>query len=178
MKKLSLTFLSIGQLWLSSCNNETKPLNENTFVYGHKVYKVVDNEVREIADLSGDIKKINVSKTTLKDLGKCSLGFVKPGAFSQLQTLYRGNNLYYKFQVDSLNDLKENYYGYGFTIELRDKYGFILNTIPVSLTDLSGFIDHDGKVHEYECKGKLEMSSEIAEGISQFNINATLVKRP
>jgi len=177
MKKATFAILPFALLLFSSCNQEAKPINENTFIYGHKVYKVVDNEVREIANLNDEVRKISISKAEQKNLGRSSLGFVKPGAFSMMQTLYRGNYLYYKIQIDSLNDLKENYVGFGFTLELKDQYGFILNSVPIQLSDLIGFIGDDKKIHEYQLKGKIEMSSEIGLAIANYDLTSSIEKR-
>ena len=79
--KLKLLLASLIAVLLSSCgqNNSTQ-IAENTFVYKHKVYRLVDNELTEVADLviaglsdgatSGTLMKVLVDNAKkLLDLG-------------------------------------------------------------------------------------------------------------
>ena len=60
-------YLKFAPLLLSctlfSCSNNNTQIAENTFIHNDKVYKIIDNELREIGDLSAsNIKKFEVLK--------------------------------------------------------------------------------------------------------------------
>jgi hypothetical protein len=164
-------------LALSSCNHDTQ-IGENTFVHEGKIYKVIDNELREIGDLSGkEIKKFEVSKPNQKDFGTSSLSFVKPGASTALKALYRGNYLYYTLSVEGINDLRDSYNTGTLTIEFVDEFGFIMHSTEIPTGELTGLLGDDGKYDGFVYHGKTEMSTEINTAITSYNVTASIKRK-
>ena len=174
--KFKLLHIVFVTFFISACKEEkTTQISDNTFVYGNKIYKVVDNELTELADLdSKKIRKFEVLKPKQKSLGTSSLSYIKPNATAQLDALYRGNILYFKLNIDNFNDLKENYYPGKFTIEFEDEYGFIINSTEVLTSDLIGLVGDNGKVTRYVYNGKTEMSTDINSSIKTFSVSSTV----
>jgi len=161
---------------VTSChNNNTTQVADNTFVHNNKVYKIIDNEIREIGDLNADtIKKFQVFKAKRKDLGTFDLTFVKPGASMVIKTLYRGNFLYYSVEILGLNDLKDNYSSGDFTVSFQDEYGFILHSVDIPLNELVGSVNSEGKVVMYHYNGKTEMSTDISSAIKTYDVGSNV----
>lgn len=175
MKLMTTSFFALTILFLSSCTNNNTQIAENTFIHGNKIYKIIDNELREIGDLNAvDIKKFEVSKPNQRDLGTASLSFVKSGASTTLKALYRGNFLYYSLQINGLNDLKEKYEAGNLTIEFIDEFGFILHSTEISIHDLVGMVGADGKPTAFVFNGKTEMSTEINSAIKSYDVNSSI----
>lgn len=174
MKLLCLLITSI--VFLFSCkNHDSTQISDKTFIYKNKIYKIVDNELLELASLdSKNIRKFEVLKPKQKSLGTASLSFVKENAFAKLDALYRGNILYYKFNLTGFNDLKDNYYPGKFTIDFEDEYGFIINSIEILTSDLTGLIGSDGSVESYMYNGKTEMSTDINSEIKKFSVSSNV----
>lgn len=81
-------FACLTALCIASCSSNDTQIAENTFVHSKKIYKVIDNELREIGYLNAaEIKKFEVSKRKQRDLGTSNLSFVKPGAYTKLKAL-------------------------------------------------------------------------------------------
>ncbi len=161
----------------ASCSGNDTQIAENTFVHGHKIYKMIDNELREVGDLNAsEIKKFEVSQPKQRDLGTSDLSFVKPGASTSLKALYRGNYLYYSLQVNGINDLRDSYLPGRFTLEFVDEYGFILHAIEIPVTDLVGMVDDSGKPESFIYNGKTEMSTEINAAIKKYEVTASIKK--
>lgn len=176
---LSYSLALVSYTVITSCSSKTPTqIAENTFIQDNKIYKVIDNEVREIADLNADnIKKFEVSKPKQRDLGVSTLSFVKQGAETSLKALYRGNYLYYSLKITGINDLRENYSDGRFSIEFVDEFGFILHSTEVSTGELTRIMDSNGSVQYFEYNGKTEMSTEINSAIKTYNMTASLRKR-
>ncbi|MGN8072616.1 hypothetical protein [Mucilaginibacter sp. 22184] len=169
----------VGILLLASCAGRDTQIAENTFIHGHKIYKVIDNELREIGDLAArDIKKFEVSKPKQRDLGVSTLSFVKPGASTSLKALYRGNFLYYNLRVSELNDLRENYSLNGtLTIQFIDEFGFILHSTQIPVMELVGVVNDNNKVEYLMYNGKTEMSTEINAAIKTYSVAASVKRK-
>jgi len=179
MKTFTITFLALSLLLFNSCSNPNTQIGENTFINDHKIYKIIDNELREIGDLNAtDIKKFEVSKPTQRDLGHAYLGFVKKGAFTTLKALYRGNFLYYSLRLNGLNDLRENYADGYINIDFVDEFGFILHSTQISMRDLIGDIGADGKPASFVYNGKTEMSIEINSAIKRYQVSSSIKAKP
>ncbi|WCT14058.1 hypothetical protein [Mucilaginibacter jinjuensis] len=173
--KLNLICASAIALLLFSCSNNNTQIAENTFIHGNKIYKIIDNELREIGDLDAkEIKKLEVSKPNQRNLGTSNLSFVKPGASTSLKALYRGNFLYYSLTLNGLNDLRENYQTGRITIEFVDEFGFILHSTEIPTTDLTGLVGPDGKPDSFVYNGKTEMSTEINSAIKTYNVTTSI----
>ncbi|MCR8558402.1 hypothetical protein KXD93_12150 [Mucilaginibacter sp. BJC16-A38] len=158
-----------------SCNSNNTQIAENTFIHGDKIYKIIDNELREIGDLNAkDIKKFEVSKPNQRDLGSSTLDFVKPGAYTTLKALYRGNYLYYSLQLKGMNDLRDNYADGNLTIEFVDEFGFIIHSTEISIHDLVGMVGSDGKPVSFVYNGKTEMSTEINSAIKSYSVTSSI----
>lgn len=163
---------------LSSCANNNTQIAENTFIHGDKIYKLIDNELREIGDLNAkEIKKFEISKPKQRDLGLASLNFVKKGAYTTLKALYRGNFLYYALKVQGLNDLRDNYQPGRITIEFIDEFGFILHSTEIPVSDLTAIVGDDGKPAEFVYNGKTEMSTEINAAIKSYDVTAGIRRK-
>ena len=156
-------------------NNEAIPIGENAFVYKDKVYKLINNELLQICDLKEtNIRKLEISSPKLKDLGTRSLDFIKKGAYSIINTVYRGNYLYFKLKLDSINDLKESYFPGKFTVTFLDEFNFAIYTIDISTEDLIGSVDESGKIAEYKFNGKIEISLDAQASITDYGISAAI----
>jgi hypothetical protein len=80
---------------------KTIPIGEGTFVYKEGVYKILNNEVLQIGDLkSTAIRKFEISTPKLKYLGGAVIDFVKKGASVDVNSVYRGNYLYFRLRFD------------------------------------------------------------------------------
>jgi len=158
-----------------SSNSKATPVGENTFVYNGKLYKLLNNELLQISNLdSSRIRKLEISKPTLKNLGDASIDYIKKGASGTIKSVYRGNFLYFRLRLDGINDLKENYYPGKFTVEFLDEYGFVINAIDILTSELVGEMNEDGKIQTYEYNGKIEISIEAEAAISKCSISSTV----
>jgi hypothetical protein len=175
-KFTTIAFLLL--LYLTGCQNDkATQIAENTFIYKTKVYKLIDNELTEVAELDTKrIRKFEILKPQTKSLGTIALSYVKSGASARLEALYRGNYLYFKLYIEGLNDLKENYSPGKFTIEFVDEFGFFLHSTEVPTGDLVGMIGGDNKIDHFEFNGKTEMSTEINSSIKTFSVSAAINK--
>jgi len=177
MSLVKLACLLAIVIGLNSCTGDVR-IGENTFVHKNKIYKIIDNELREIGDLSAkDIKRFEVSKSKQKDLGSSSLSFVKTGASTSLKALYRGNYLYYTLTVEGLNDLRDNFNSGTLTIEFIDEYGFIMHATEIPTSELIGMLGNDGKYSGFVYHGKTEMSTEINAAIKSYDVTASIKKK-
>jgi len=176
--KIKISILCLLVMFYSCKENKTTQVAENTFIYDNKIYKIVDNELTELANLKTDkIRKFEVSKAKQKSLGTADLSFVKPNAKAKLETLYRGNILYFKMTIKGLNDLKENYNSGSFTINMLDDYNFIMKSIDVPTSDLVGSVDENDTVVEFRYNGKIEMSTDINLAIESFTLSSTVKRK-
>lgn len=159
---------------ISACGGkETTQIAENTFVHQGKVYKIVGNELTELADLSSEIE---VHKPTIKNFGSASISFVKAGATTELKTLYRGNILYFKLNIIGINDLRENYSAGVFTVSFKDEFDFILHQTSIPLSELTAIVDENKQIKYYEYSGKTEMSEEINKAIKSYDVSSSVKK--
>jgi len=171
--------LATTLLLIVSCSKSDTQIAENTFIHGHKIYKIIDNELREIGDLSAsDIKKLEVSKPHQRNLGTSDLGFVRVGATTSVKALYRGNFLYYTLQLNGLNDLRDNYEVGRITVEFLDEFGFILHSTEILTSDLVRVVGEKGETEYFIYNGKTEMSTEINSAIAKYDITAGLKVKP
>jgi hypothetical protein len=156
---------------ISACGSkETTQIAENTFVHNEKVFKIVGNEVSQIGDLSTEIE---ITKPTKKNLGNSSLSFIKAGAATKLEGLYRGNILYFKLNIIGLNDLRE-YNGGVFTVNFKDEFDFILQQTIIPSNELTSILDGNNQISYYEYNGKTEMSTEINKAIKTYDISSSV----
>lgn len=157
---------------ISACGGkETTQIAENTFVHKDKVYKIVGNELSQIGDLSSDIE---ITKPTKKSLGIADISFIQKGATTKLETLYRGNVLYFKLYITGINDLKDNYTNGVFTINLKDEFDFIIHQIIIPTNELTRILDGNNQVSYFEYNGKTEMSTEINKSIKSYDISSSV----
>ncbi len=174
MKNLILPIV-LGLLLASCDRNQTTQIGENTFVRGDKVYRVIDNEINEIGELSSKaVRKVEVLKPTEKNYGNHTLSYVKEGASTQLDALYRGNFLYYRLTLINFTDLKSGYNPGVFTIEFMDDFGFIIHTAQVPTNELIGMVGANNEVQSYVFNGKTEMSSDINKAIKEYSVSSTV----
>lgn len=172
--KFKLMMIPALAVLLAACaGNKNTQIAENTFIHGDKIYKLIDNELREIGDLhAGNIKKFEVSKPNQRDLGQAGLGFVKKGAYTTLKALYRGNYLYYSLKIEGLNDLRDHYQPGRFTVEFIDEFGFILHSTEIPVSDLTAMVGDNGEPTSFIYNGKTEMSTEINLAIKSYDVTA------
>lgn len=159
-------------------NNPTVQIAENTFIHDSKVYKLIDNELTEVADLNTkQIRKFEVLKPKEKNLGRRYLSYIREGVFAKVDALYRGNYLYFKLSLDGINDLKENFLPGKFTLEFIDEFGFLLHSTEIMTSDLIGMIGENREIDHYEYSGKTEMSTDINAAIKTFSVSSTVKPR-
>jgi hypothetical protein len=177
MKLIRYAFAVVSLVLIVSCSGKDTQIAENTFIHGHKIYKMIDNELREVGDLNApDIKKFEVSQPKQSDMGSSDLSFVKPGAYTSLKALYRGNYLYYSLEVKGINDLRENYSAGELNIEFVDEFGFILHSTEIRVSDLVGMVGASGRPEAFVYNGKTEMSTEINRAIKKYSVTAGIKK--
>lgn len=176
MKKIQLTILSILLFSLCACQSKDTQIAENTFIHNNKIYKVIDNEVREIGDLNSDtIKKFAALKPRQRDFGINKLDFFRIGAYTELVALYRGSNLYYNLKLNGLNDLRTTYSSGGqLTIQFLDEYGFILHSTAIPVTEFTNVVDDNKKTEYFMYSGQTEMSTEINSAIKSYDVTVSL----
>lgn len=164
-------------LVISSCSQpQTTQVADGTFVHNQKVYKIVDNELTLIGDLTSDsIREFQVTEPEKREFGEDDINFVKDGASVNLDALYRGTTLYYNFNLSGFNDLKENYNSGHFILQFFDEHGFILHSTVIATEDLTGMVGADqATVEGYSSHGKTEMSIDIYKAISDYSVSSTV----
>ncbi len=158
---------------LSACGGkETTQIGENTFVHNEKVFKIVGNEVSQIGDLSTEIE---LTKPIKQNLGTASLSYIKADATTKLESLYRGNILYFKLNIFGLNDLR-NYNSGVFTVDFKDEFDFILHQTVIPANELTSVLDDNNQISYFEYNGKTEMSSEINKAIKSYSVGSNVGK--
>lgn len=179
MKQISflIGFISI----LISCSDkgtETTQIGENTFVHHEKVYRIIDNEITELGNLKSDsISKSTVLNPKHKNYGSIDLDYVKRGASTDLTAVYRGDVLYFKMNLEGMNDLRKEYNGGGLSINFLDKYGFQIHSSTVEMNELIRIVEDNNITIRFEYNGKTNMSSEVYRAISDYSISSFLSKR-
>ena len=175
-KKLILSLLLITLF--TSCGDikaDTIQIGENTFVRKEKVYRIIDNEITELGDFKTDsITKSTVLNPKLKNYGENALDYIRKGANSKLTAVYRGDILYFKMDIEGLNDLREKYYGGGISINFLDEYGFQIHITSIEMNELIRIVDKDNKTVRFEYNGKTKMSSEVSKAISTYSVSSSL----
>jgi len=176
MKRSHIALLAFYLITFSGCKSDgARQVGDNTFVFQGKVYKVIDNEVVEMADLNNEkIRKFEIMKPQQKTLGTADLSFVKAGATGKIDALYRGNYLYYKLDLEGINDLRDNYSTGRFTIQFLDQFGFIIHSAEIMTSDLTAEIGSYKQIERFEYLGKTEMSTEVNSAISTCSISSTV----
>ncbi len=170
------SILTVTFLMLVACDNSAQ-VGENTFIYGKKVYRIIDNEITELGNLATDnISKSEVLNSVLRDFEKYEMDFVRAGVYTNLSAIYRGDILYFKMELHALNDLRKKYSRGGLTINLVDEYGFRIYEIHVQLSDLIRIVGTDGSTKHFEFNGKTQMSSEVYKAIYTYSVSSSLDK--
>jgi hypothetical protein len=175
-----ILLLSISSTLFFSCHrpNNTTQIGDNTFVHNDKIYRIIDNQIREIGDLNAsDIKKFEVLKPVQRDLGTHPISQLKIGASVSLKALYRGNFLYYGLRINNLNDLRENYNDGDLNIVFVDEYGFEMHSTTIDAHDLTGDLGENGVINYLYYNGKTEMSTDINSAIKDFQITTRISHR-
>lgn len=173
MKTIIILLASVA---LASCGAPTTTqIAENTFVHKNKIYKMIDNEVTEVGDLTSDsIRSLGVLKPVKKDLGMSTLNYVKRGAAARLNALYRGNYLYYHIIITGINDLKDNFRSGQFTVDFQDEFGFNLHTVEIPSNLLTGIVDDSGEIQYFEFKNRFEISTDINKAIRTIAVSSSV----
>jgi hypothetical protein len=154
------------------------PIGEDAFVYKEKVYKLLNNELLQIGDLkSANIRKFEISKPKLKYLGVTSIGFVKKGASVDVNSVYRGNYLYFSLRFDGINDLRENFMPGSFTADFLDEFGFMIYSVNIPTNEIIQTIGSDGLTAHYDYNGKIELSIEAEMAIEKCQMESTVRAR-
>ena len=167
---LRIITISLFAGLISACGSkETTKIAENTFVHKDKVYKIVGNELSEIADLTTEFE---ISKPTKKDLGNADISYIKAGATTQINALSRGNFLYFKFKINGINDLRDNYTTGEFTVNFKDEFDFILHQAVIPTNELTGVVDQNNQISYFIYNGKTEMSTEINKAIKSYDVSS------
>lgn len=176
-----LFIIILSSLALSACDqtrSNTVQVGENTFVHKSRVYRVIENQITELGDLKSDnIPRSEVLKSQLKDYGLKDMDYVRKGAVSNLEAVYRGDVLYFKYELHGMNDLRDRYTNGYLTINFNDDYGFLIHASPIGITDLTRIIDDEGKTLHFEYNGKTQMSAEIYTAITSYSVSSSLRER-
>ncbi len=176
MKKIIL--ISILIAILSSCTggkNDTIQVGENTFVHQEKVFRIIDNEITELGNLEVDtITKSTVLNPKIKNYGTKELDYVKVGASANLKAVYRGDLLYFKMDLEGLNDLRKRYDGGGISINFLDKFGFQIHSTTIKMNELIRIVGDNNETIKFQYNGKTQMSSEVYKAISVYSISSFL----
>ncbi len=179
MRKLA--FIALTAAFLSSCSSEkteTIQVGENTFVHQEKVFRIIDNEITELGDLMSDsITKSSVLNPKIKDYSNIGLDYIKNGASSNLTAVYRGDILYFKMELEGLNDLREKYNGGGLSINFLDEYDFQIHSTNVEMNELIRIVGANNETLMFQYNGKTQMSSEVYKAISTYSISSFLRKK-
>lgn len=175
-KKLILSLLLITLF--TSCGDmktDTIQIGENTFLRKEKVYRIIDNQITELGDFKTDsITKSSVLNPKLKNYGENALDYIRKGVSSKLTAIYRGDILYFKMNIEGLNNLRDKYYGGGLSINFLDEYGFQIHITPIEMNELIMIVDNDNKPVKFEYNGKTQMSSEVYKAISTYSVTSSL----
>jgi hypothetical protein len=167
--------LSPGCLDNKNPQEKTIPIGENTFVHEDKVYKIINNELLQIGDLNNlNIRKLELGLPKLKGFERVSISFVKREAEVGLSSVYRGNFLYYKLELDGINNLKESFLPGTFTLTFRDDYGFVIYSTEISTNDLVAEVDSSSKVQDYIYYGKIEVNIDAQQAITKFSVSSNV----
>ena len=179
MKWITIMVATIATL--TSCSDmktETIQVGENTFVHNEKVYRIIDNEITELGNLLTDsLSKSIVLNPNLKEYGELELDYIKEGANSTLNAVYRGDILYYKMEIEGLNDLREKYSDGGLTINFEDEYDFQIHSTTLEINELVRIVDSNNKTVMFQYNGKTQMSSEVYRAISRYSVSSFLRKK-
>lgn len=153
-------------------------VGDNTFVHDNKVYRIIDSEITELGNLQKDIfTRSEVLNSKLRDFGENKMDFVKAGAYTSLNAVYRGDILYFKLELYKLNDLRSNYRSGGLTINFLDEFGFILHETYVANSDMMRIIGFNNETDHFEFNGKSQMSSEVYSSITNYSVSSSLQER-
>lgn len=170
----NVIFFSLLVLIVFGCT-KTVQIGENTFVHNRNVYRVIDNEVTKLGSLRSDsISQSIVLNQELKDYGFRSLNYIREDASSNLSAVYRGDVLYFKFELFGLNDLRKKYTGGGVSINFLDKYGFEIHSTTIEMSELTRILGSDNETLNYEYNGKTKMSSEVYRAIKEYSVSYSL----
>lgn len=176
MKKIVL-LLSVIILFTScgKTKKETIQVGENTFVHQKKVYRIIDNEITELGNLKADtITKSTVLNPRLKNYGSIDLDYIQKGTSSYLTAVYRGDILYFKMNIEGLNNLREKYRSGGVVINFLDEYNFQIHSTEVEINELIRIIGYNNETLKFQYNGKTHMSSEVYRAISSYSISSFL----
>jgi hypothetical protein len=91
--------------------------------------------------------------------------------------VYRGDVLYFKMDLNGMNDLREKYSGGGLTINFLDEYGFQLHSTTVEMSELIRIVGYNNETMNFEYNGKTQMSSEVYRAISSYSVSSFLRKK-
>jgi hypothetical protein len=171
--------------FLTGCKRDSEPatekaipIGEGTFVYKERVYKLLNNEVLQIGDLkSTAIRKFEISTPKLKYLGRATIDFVKKEASVDVNSVYRGNYLYFMLRFDGINDLRDNYLPGSFTVEFLDEFGFMIYSVNIPTSDIIRTVGADGTTDHFEYNGKIELSIEAETAISRCSMESTVRRK-
>lgn len=158
--------------------NGTVRVGENTFVHNHIVYRIIDTQITELGSLASDsIPKSLVLSPTLRNYETYNLDYVKSGAFTELTAVYRGDILYFNLRLNGLNDLRDRFRGGGININFIDEFGFEINSVLISMNELTRILGPGNKVVRYDYNGKAQMSREMYRAIYTYSISSSLIEK-
>jgi hypothetical protein len=177
-KAIHTKAILLGTLLLAGCTATPVQVGENTFVSGDIVYRIIDNQITELGSLSSDsIPKSQVLNATLRNYDQYALDYVKPGAFTELIGVYRGDVLYFNLTVKGLNDLREKYRSGALNLNFIDEFGFEISSVSVSVNELIRILGANNKVVQFEYNGQSQMSREMYKAIHTYSVSSSLVAK-
>jgi len=191
MKRFISVFFIFLTLGLISCSqrDDIVQVGENTFVFKHKVYTIIDKKILLLGDLVKDsINQIQIYKSNIFgktsfsnqycteiEFPKQSLDFIKGGASSKFAFEYRGNEVYFRLSLYGMEDLKENFNSGSFTLNLIDNFKFVLFSIEIPTNEFIGVLASDDKsIDYYRYNGSIETNNEVFQSIYNYNLSSTV----
>jgi len=148
--------------------NEITPVGEH-FIIKNKVYKIIGNEVKIIADIANDsIKRFSMSKPEALSLGNQAFKIGNETAYSDLKLAFRNNYLYYKITLSAKTDIRNKISSGTFTLRIYDAFGFPIfsNNIPT------------GDFSDLEYMGKTVITYEDFNSIDKYTFSSNVLTKP
>jgi hypothetical protein len=129
----------------------------------------------KIIKLKGE-KEVKAEQEAAKKLGETKRWpeiplTIAEGVNARLVTKWSDGIMYYQFFIDKNLRGKGNYFA-RLTIQLHDSASFLIEEIPVPVSNLTGSVGLDGKtIESMEYKGQKPLSEDTYKKISEWNVS-------
>jgi hypothetical protein len=175
MKLMKLFMAGITILLLASCYEMKEDKKGRTVKVNKLTGEMFVIEDDKIIKLKGE-KEVKAEQEAAKQLGEPKRWPEIPlnvagGTNARFITKWNDGNMYYQFFIDKNLRGKGNYFA-RLTIQLHDNASFLIEEIPVPVSNMTGSLGLDGKtVESMEYKGQIPMSDETYKKISEWNVS-------